>query len=324
MEQLGIPAVGYSLAPDLNGIYQRTKRQSKIPEVYEDVRDIDALEKAIRSFRPGVIIHMAAQPLVLDSYKKPRETFEVNVMGTVNILEVASQFDYVKSVCVVTTDKVYENHDTGREFIESDSLKGKDPYSASKVATEAVVDAWRQINKLDDGKKIFSVRAGNVIGGGDYSNNRLFPDLIRGIENQDAVLIRNPKSIRPWQHVLDPIYGYLLAIEASLTEGIMGALNFGPEGNFLTVKQLVEIAQKHQFGKQLRIEFGEEKSQSHLEANILKLNSSMAGELLGWRNVYSAETAALKTLDWWAKVLESDIPASHVCKQDVINYLESV
>ena len=168
LEHIGIPTIGYSLPPEKHSLYERANLEGRIPELFADIRDLLLVKDFMAKHKPSAIIHMAAQPLVLESYKSPRETFDTNVMGTVNILDAAFESDHVKAIIVVTTDKVYRNDNSGRAFIESDPLEGKDPYSASKVGAEAAVSAWQQIAKISDGPKVVSVRAGNVIGGGDW------------------------------------------------------------------------------------------------------------------------------------------------------------
>ena len=190
-------------------------------------------------YTPGAIIHMAAQPLVLESYRIPRETFETNVMGTVNILDAAFATEFVKGIIVVTTDKVYRNDNLGMKFVESDALVNKDPYSASKVGTESVVAAWQQISKVSNGPKVVATRAGNVIGGGDWADDRIIPELIRGFSTNSKVIVRNPKSTRPWQHVLDPLVGYVMVLEAVLAGEQIASMNFGP--GILTVSQCVKL-----------------------------------------------------------------------------------
>jgi CDP-glucose 4,6-dehydratase len=216
LEYLKVPVIGYSLEAVTDSLYDRLARKSVITENISDIRDFQALEEFIDTQRPSSIIHMAAQPIVKDSYKNPRLTFDVNVMGTVNLLDVAFKKDYVDSIIVVTSDKVYRNDNSGKYFVETDPLEGKDPYSASKVGTEAVITAWQQIQKINGGPKVVSVRAGNVIGGGDFAPYRLIPDLVRGYLNESMVQIRNPKSTRPWQHVFDTTSGYILTLEKML------------------------------------------------------------------------------------------------------------
>jgi CDP-glucose 4,6-dehydratase len=242
LEHLNVPVVGYSLHAEEDSLFDRAERTAAIPEVFADIRDYETLEKFIDLHKPSIIIHMAAQPLVLKSYENPRETFDVNVMGTVNVLDIAIKKNFVKAIIVVTTDKVYRNDNSGRAFVETDPLEGKDPYSASKVGAEAVVSAYQQVSKVDGGPSVVSVRAGNVIGGGDYAVNRLLPDLIRGYLNSKIVQIRNPESTRPWQHVLDPLLGYLLALESAITVKTFDSFNFGPdESEQINVNEVINV-----------------------------------------------------------------------------------
>ena len=228
LEELGIETVGVSLPPTKDSLYGRLERKGAIKEEFVDIRDFKSLGNVVRELNPSAVFHMAAQPLVMESYKTPRETFETNVMGTANLLSAALAVRSIQAISVITTDKVYRNENTGRRFLESDPLAGKDPYSASKVGTEAVVSAWQQIVDVEGGPRIISVRAGNVIGGGDFAENRIIPDLVRGIISGKPVKIRNPRSTRPWQHVLDPLCGYVQSIEYSLSGGKTRQFNFGP------------------------------------------------------------------------------------------------
>lgn len=305
--------------------FDRAKRTGAIPEEYSDIRDHEALERFIDLHKPSTIIHMAAQPLVLKSYESARETFEVNVMGTVNVLDVAFKKDFVKAVIIVTTDKVYKNDNSGRAFIESDPLEGKDPYSASKVGTEAVVTAWQQIAKISGGPRVVSVRAGNVIGGGDFAANRIIPDLIRGVFTGDVVRIRNPHSTRPWQHVLDPVVGYILTLEKSFSDKCLEKLNFGPLGNELRVFEVAEYFSKV-FRDRLKYEFIDSteatSQQRSLEASQLKLDSRRARELLDWSPKYSQIQAVGSTASWWVKLLVERIEPEQISKDEVQNYLK--
>jgi CDP-glucose 4,6-dehydratase len=199
----------------------------------------------IKKNKPSVIIHLAAQPLVLESYKNPKYTFEVNVIGTSNVLEAAFKTNSTEVVLISTTDKVYENNNSGKIFSESDPLKGKDPYSASKVAAENVIYAWREIRVKNGGPALLTARAGNIIGGGDLSKNRLIPDLVRAFNSNSKLVIRNPSSSRPWQHVLDPLSGYLLMIDNAINGDNLEVLNFGPVDKSMKVKEVVKIASKN-------------------------------------------------------------------------------
>jgi CDP-glucose 4,6-dehydratase len=319
LEQLGVPVIGYSLAPEKDSLYERVKATRKIPEIFADIRDLEALTKFLATHKPSAIIHMAAQPLVLQSYRTPRETFEVNVMGTANLLEAASQLGTVQCVGVVTTDKVYKNQNLGKKFSEGDPLGGKDPYSASKVGTEAVVSAWRQLATLSPTPSVFSFRAGNVIGGGDFGENRLMPDLVRAKTSGVAVGIRNMSSSRPWQHVLDPLWGYMSALEFSLLGNELECINFGPLEPSLRVEEVLKIVKTKW---QLEID---DKSFSHsIEAISLDLDSTYATDLLGWKPVYSQRQAILETLNWWDKVLGEKKSALFQCRDDVGAYLDSI
>ena len=209
LEKLGVEVIGYSLEPEKDSLYARIGREGMISEKFADVRNFTAVQKFVDITKPVAVIHLAAQPLVLESFRSPRETFDTNVMGTVNLLESAFKSESVLAFLAITTDKVYKNENKGLAFKESDALAGKDPYSASKVGSEAAVDAWQQISKSLGGPRVTAIRAGNVIGGGDWAKNRLVPDLIRGFKSGSKTIIRNPRSLRPWQHVLEPLSGYL-------------------------------------------------------------------------------------------------------------------
>ena len=320
LERLGVPTVGYSLNPEKNSLYDRAKLTGKIPEIYADIRDAGTLEKFMESHRPSAIIHMAAQPLVLQSYKTPRETFDVNVMGTVNILEQAFATDYVRAVIVVTTDKVYRNDNSGRAFIESDPLEGKDPYSASKVGAEAAISAWQHIQKISGGPKVVSVRAGNVIGGGDWAENRLIPDLVRGFISGKTIEIRNPQSKRPWQHVLEPLIGYLMTLEYVLGGGFISSINFAPNDEGLTVQEVVSIAQES-WGTESVIRSVENKDKSRLESSILRLSATYSNELFPQLPTVDQTEAIKKSIIWWKNVQNLHSDPREECLKNIELYL---
>lgn len=323
LENLGIPSVGYSLAPTPDSLYARADRTGAIPEAFADIRDFDAVEAFLAKHRPSAIIHMAAQPLVLESYKSPRETFETNVMGTVNILDAAFRTDHVQAIVAVTTDKVYRNDNSGRPFVETDALAGKDPYSASKVGTESAVAAWQHIAKVTGGPKVMSVRAGNVIGGGDWAENRLIPDLVRGFASGESIQIRNPESTRPWQHVLDPISGYVMALEALLNEKNIMALNFGPSAESLSVKEVVDIA-LGQWPTAGSVTVSYEEGNGHVEAKSLQLDSTLARSLLGWNDSWNQKEAVSATIRWWDRVLNQSKSALEECQIDIAHLLQRI
>jgi CDP-glucose 4,6-dehydratase len=321
LERLDVPVVGYSLAPEPELLYTRAHRKGAIPEVFADIRNIDEVRAFLAKYRPSAIIHMAAQPLVLESYKTPRDTFDTNVMGTVNVLDAAFRTNSVEAIVVVTTDKVYRNENTGRAFIETDALAGKDPYSASKVGTESAVAAWQQISKVSGGPLVVSVRAGNVIGGGDWAENRLIPDLVRGFASGKPVQIRNPESTRPWQHVLDPLSGYLMTLEALLEGKKLSALNFGPGTESLTVREVVDIA-TGQWPMAESVTVTYEGENGNVEAKSLQLDSSLARSSLSWKDSWNQKEAVIATIRWWDKVLNQSANVHEECQADISHLLQ--
>ncbi len=322
LEHLDVPVIGYSMAAEKDSLFDRAVRTGVIPEAIADIRDYEALEQFVDLHRPSTIIHMAAQPLVLKSYESPRETFDVNVMGTVNVLDIAFKKDFVKAIIVVTTDKVYRNDNSGRAFIESDPLEGKDPYSASKVGTEAVVAAWQQIAKVSGGPRVISVRAGNVIGGGDFAKDRIIPDLVRGAISGLRVEIRNPESTRPWQHVLDPCVGYLMALEALLQGIELKALNFGPDSASLEVRVVVEICLE--IMPEIRTKISQpEVSITSRESIALGLNPHCAQSQLNWQPRWSQNEAIKLTFMWWKKVLNNEAKIAELCVADIKSFLKT-
>jgi len=315
LEALGIEVQGYSLNPEPNSLYSRLNRQGKIHEEFADIRNKDKLISFINLNSPVAVIHLAAQPLVLESYKNPLETFETNVIGTANLLDAVTRASRVKVVVAITTDKVYDNQNEGKAFTETFALRGKDPYSASKVAAEAAIAAWQQINRNNSNLKIVAARAGNVIGGGDWADNRLLPDIIRGFFNEELVEIRNPRSTRPWQHVIDPLIGYLLTLRKILDGSPIDAINFGPLGASLSVKEVVELAQKT-WASPVKVKYGETNNRDY-EATNLELNSQFAQHHLNWRPMWTQEDAIISTVEWWKRdLLEGRLPNEN-CAIDI-------
>ena len=318
LEKLGIPVVGISLEPEIDSLYSRLQRTGRIPETFTDIRALGDIQKFVDKHQPVALIHMAAQPLVLESYQSPVETFETNVLGTVNLLQATSLSANFKAGVMVTTDKVYRNNDMSRRFQEADALEGKDPYSASKVAAEAAISAWRQISTVNSGPKYIAVRAGNVIGGGDMSKNRLIPDLVRGFSSNSEIEIRNPLSTRPWQHVLDPIWGYLLALEELMTGSLDESLNFGPLEKSLTVSQVCEVATSS-WPTPTQITLQE--TESKMEANALELDSSRASSVLEWRPCWTQHEAIQRTFEWWSEVLIQQVSPENACETDIKQFI---
>jgi CDP-glucose 4,6-dehydratase len=317
LKQLDIPVIGYSLKPETDSLYNRAKLKGQIPEIFADIRDYKKLKKFISKHQPSVVIHMAAQPLVLEAYRIPRETFDVNVMGTVNLLDIAFNVKSVQVVMVVTSDKVYKNDDSGYSFLESDPLEGKDPYSASKVGTESVVNAWQQIAVVSGGPKVVSVRAGNVIGGGDLARNRLMPDIVRSHLSREPLMVRNPNNSRPWQHVLDPLTGYIKVIEKLLSGYELKTVNFGPVGKSLSVQEVIKVT-----SKEIDFDYRIEKIEDRYESKSLELNSNYAYKVLNWLPVYNQEEAILKTVEWWQNAIRKDMKVIELCRDEIKDFID--
>ena len=322
LEELEIPVIGFSLPPLEQSLYQRANRLKRIPEVFGDVRDLDLLKKTFKEFQPTCVIHLAAQPLVIESYNDPILTFDINVLGSANVLEVATTTDSVRTIACITTDKVYQNNNENIKFLEGDTLRGKDPYSASKVAVESVIDTWRNLASGRNKANVLSFRSGNVIGGGDFSNNRLLPDIIRSVFLGEPLLIRNLDATRPWQHVLDPLLGYLLSIEHSITETnpIFDTFNFGPSENSLSVREVIRIV-KDYYPKFDVPELNESLQKSY-EATSLQLDSTRANSVLGWKPKVTQKQAVVSTFSWWIDNLEKGIPAEALCKNEIKRFLQ--
>lgn len=319
----GADVHGISLPPETGTLYSRINNLGLTSSTFLDIRDRKGMEGFLSGKRFDGVFHLAAQPLVLKSYDEPIETFETNVMGTANLLnsilnEMASPW-----VVVVTTDKVYKNLELDYGYVENDSLGGKDPYSASKSGTEMVVNAWRAISEVKNfGIQICSVRAGNVIGGGDVAKDRLLPDLIRSFETNQQAIIRNPNSIRPWQHVLDPLNGYLLVGKSMMNQiQIAQAYNFGPtEESKLTVEEMAKIAcSLWENSKGYVID---ENKNFSAESKLLWLSAELANHDLGWNNRLNAENSIRWSIDW-QKLSELSNPLSALDQQIHKYYQES-
>jgi CDP-glucose 4,6-dehydratase len=319
LERLGYEVCGISLKAENGSLYQNLNRVGIIQESILDIKDRDQLKKTIDEMNPSIIFHLAAQALVLKSYNQPVETFETNVIGTANVLDAAFKSKLVEAVSIITTDKVYANNDSGIRFKENDPLLGKDPYSASKVATESVVSGWQKIRSTSSGPLLTAFRAGNVIGGGDHAENRLLPDLVRGFMNANKVVIRNGESTRPWQHVLDPLTGYLMGTAHNLKNEDFTAMNFAPDGNSLSVARVSEIACAA-WGQGAEVEI--QNDSSGLEALSLQLDSSLAKEKLGWYPTWSQEDAIKATVRWWLEVHETKISPEEACEIDLDHLLK--
>jgi len=318
LNHLGIEHFGYSLEAEDDSLYKRANLERLSKGAVGDIRDLENFSRVIKDVKPSVVIHLAAQPLVLRSYQEPLDTFQTNCMGSANILGAAFDTASVQIVLAITTDKVYRNENYGRRFIESDPLEGKDPYSASKVAAEAVCASWQHISNILGGPKVIVARAGNVIGGGDFAKDRLLPDVIRAVLNDESIVIRKPKATRPWQHVLDPINGYLQYIEAALQrDKFPHALNFGPGEKSISVSEIVDLAEVYYKGK-LKVKFRTDSVPK--EDNSLNLDSTLAYSFLGWQPKLDPRESIMWTLDWWDRVNKKKMVPLEVSKENLRNF----
>ena len=317
--KLGVSVAGFSLAPDESDLYARAGLVGQIKEQFADIRSYAALDLFVKKIKPSAIFHLAAQPLVRESYRNPLATFETNVMGTANLLEVARTTDSVEAVIVVTTDKVYQNLNSGKRFIETDSLLGADPYSASKVGAENVVIAWQHLPSNHKYNNISVVRSGNVVGGGDLSKDRLMADVVRSHIGSEKLHIRNPRSTRPWQHVLDPLHGYILTLERALNTSFGENFNFGPTEPALTVEEVIKIV--HNSWADMEFEVSESQTDNY-ESQLLDLDSSRARHVLSWTPKYSQTEAIAKTIHWWEETLNNRQSVLHAIDGQINEFLE--
>jgi CDP-glucose 4,6-dehydratase len=304
LQYMGATVTGYSLAPNTIPNHFNLS-QNKYKNIIANILENEKLVKAIAESKPEIIFHLAAQPLVIESYNDPVNTYQTNVIGTLNLLEAARACDTVKAIVCITTDKVYENKEKNYAYCETDELGGYDMYSSSKACCEILIRSYRNsfLNIADYKKKhhilIASARAGNVIGGGDWSNNRLIPDIVKATVNKQKVIIRNPNAVRPWQHVLDCVYGYLLLGYKILNEDITAATawNFAPDNiESKTVKDVISIAGL--IWKDISIELKVPVEGVH-EATLLQLDNANAKNILGWRPQWETITAITKTIEWY-------------------------
>ncbi|RZD16235.1 MAG: CDP-glucose 4,6-dehydratase [Candidatus Acididesulfobacter guangdongensis] len=339
--RLGAGAAGYALDPYTDrDNFVLANLSKKMTDIRGDIRDFKKLNSIIEGYKPEIIFHLAAQPLVRLSYDIPRETIETNVMGTANVLESFRMSESANILIVITSDKCYENKENICGYRETDPMGGYDPYSASKGAAELISSAYmRSFFNPEDfnrhGKAMATVRAGNVIGGGDWAQDRLIPDCIRALEEGKPVEVRNPDAVRPWQHVLEPLYGYLL-LASVINEDpskYSGAWNFGPSADAadsaITVKELVEKVIKY-YGKGVWKDVSKRgsressafdaksESEPHKhEAKLLNLNINKAVSVLGWKPKLNADEAVKLTVDYYKRCKESNENAYEICSEQI-------
>jgi CDP-glucose 4,6-dehydratase len=312
LRRMGARLTGYALAPtstpnlwDIVG--------GEMPWVLGDVRDAARFSDAVRNADPQIVIHMAAQALVRESYRDPLGTYATNVLGTGALLQACRELKALECVVVVTSDKVYENFGAGRPFEEGDRLGGHDPYSNSKACTEMLTGSFRE-SFFKDGPPLATVRAGNVIGGGDWSEDRLIPDCVRGLATRTPVLLRYPDAVRPWQHVLEPLGGYLALAQALVQapDSAPRAVNFGPDpASFCAVRQVVDAFSARFGGKP---GWERDRGPHPLEAQALTLSSGLAERTLGWRPCLGIAESVAWTADWYR---------AHAAGEDMARFSEA-
>ncbi len=330
LKLLGAEVIGYSLPPPTKpSLFETFNLEKEIKHVIGDIRDEDKLLKTFKTYKPDIVIHMAAQPLVRYSYLNPKETYETNVIGTLNLFECVRKTESIRVVINVTSDKCYENKEWVYGYKEDDPMGGYDPYSSSKGCAEILTTAYKNsfFNPKDYGKahniSLVSVRAGNVIGGGDWAEDRLIPDCIRFLVKGKTIIIRNPKAIRPWQYVLEPLSGYLwlgAMVWQSPTE-YTGAWNFGPnDEDILTVEELVNQVLEL-WGKG---SYDVKSSGGLHEAKLLKLDISKARFFLKWKPTYNIKNAIEETISWYKTFyLQKEKDILHFSINQIQNYVNA-
>jgi CDP-glucose 4,6-dehydratase len=318
----GANVTGFALAPDTSpSIFELSGIEKEMHSIIGDIRDYNALHQAIESCKPEIIFHLAAQPIVLESYKKPLYTYQTNVMGTVHILECIRSFDFVQSFLNVTTDKVYLNEERNYGYKETDSLYGFDPYSNSKSCSELVTHSYRDSFLAEQNIAVSTARAGNVIGGGDFAPNRIIPDCVRSAIAKTDIIVRNPYSTRPYQHVLEPIFAYLM-IAAKQYQNIdyAGSYNVGPDDiDCFETGRLVNLFVRTWGGE---LTWSSTKKEGPHEANFLKLDCSKLKETFAWNPRWNLDTAIWHVVRWHKGQLNGE-KVSKLMDDDIIDYLKS-
>ena len=315
----GAKVTGFSLNDSKRKNYELFTDHKNVKNIYGNILNYKKLKKSILKFKPEIIFHLAAQSIVADSYKDPYNTFQTNLMGSINLIDICNQYKYLKSLVLITSDKCYKNFEFKRGYKENDILGGEDPYSASKAATEIVFYSY--LKSFFEKKKncgFSSVRAGNVIGGGDWSNNRIIPDCIRSIINKKQLILRNPNSTRPWQHVLEPISGYLLLAKKNYENAkkFSGSWNFGPQVN--ETKKVIDVVNLFLFCIEKKIKINFTKNFFN-EAKLLKLNSSKAFFYLKWKPKWNMRQSIIQTALWYKEFLNNSNMIK-ITKEQINNY----
>lgn len=327
LKMLGAKVIGYSLPPETEngGFFEAARIATDIDSIYSDITDFKTLYEVFKKYKPEIVFHLAAQPLVRRSYRNPLETFSTNVMGTVNTLEAIRNTPSVRVVVNITSDKCYSNKEWVWGYRETDLLGGHDPYSSSKSCSELVSAAYRSSFFCGENQvSLASARAGNVIGGGDWAEDRLVPDIVRAILSGTPVIIRHPCAIRPWQHVLEPLRGYLMLGERLGTQGsgFAEAWNFGPsEKDVISVKELAQMVISLWGKGELSIL---EDKEGFYETSYLKLDCSKARARLGWVPLLSIDEALKMTVEWYQSFFENNGSVVRSTEMQIMGYMERI
>ncbi|WP_416900242.1 MAG: CDP-glucose 4,6-dehydratase [Minwuia sp.] len=320
LARLGAEVTGIGLVPNSNpNLFELANIEGLTKDSHiQDIRDAAKVRGLVAEARPEIVMHLAAQPLVLPSYENPLCTFMTNIQGTANLLDALRIPEPPRLAVMITTDKVYENHEIGYPFRETDRLGGRDPYSASKAASEIVIASYRDSFLREEGVTVASARAGNVIGGGDWSMHRLIPDAVRAWEAGEPLLVRRPQARRPWQHVLEPLCGYLCLAERLWTDPTLaGAFNFGPESHDAApVHEVIDRSREAYGGGE--VQWGDSKGALE-EAGWLSLEVSKARQILGVVPRWGLETAVFRTMDWYRR-LSHGADAKILCSEDILAF----
>ena len=317
--EIGANVNGISLKANNLSLYNLLNLDKQLNSYILDIRDLDNIKKTILDINPDIVFHLAAQPLVICSYNNPVYTFETNVIGTVNLMEAMRVLNNLECAVMITTDKVYDNKEWVWGYRENDSLGGHDPYSASKACSEIAIKSYRK--SFFNNISIVSARAGNVIGGGDFSDNRIIPDIVRSIEKNIPVELRNPNSVRPWQHVLDVLYGYLLlAYNIINKNNVSDSYNFAPidEGNKFTVEYITKCFIDNIGKGSYKINIQDTNKK---EMNMLRLDSSLARKELGWNEKFNTEEAIRQTAIWYKEYLNNN-ELNTITSKQIKEYIE--
>jgi len=297
LKYLKADVLGYSLPlTKNNSLFYKLNLNDKVKSIEGNVTDSQKLEKCLKKFEPDIIFHLAAQSLVIESYKNPKSTLETNVQGTINLMNSSRKLEKIKSIVVVTSDKCYENNEIKSNFRENDKLGGDDIYSASKAAAEIITASYHKsfLSKIG----VVTVRSGNVIGGGDTSKNRLVPDIIKSIKKNQNLFLRYPESTRPWQHVFETLNGYINLCEKLYeNKDYSGAWNFGPNNQKITVKEIAKKIIKISNSK-IKIKINYKRNNFFREKNFLALNSKKAKKYLGWKNKWNIDKTIEQIVNW--------------------------